>query len=73
MSNLGGNSLVPKPPSKKGNVISSIANLVYEFPHELQNNSRPRILGNKEILGKCQIWLETASCPVSLPKIKLWQ
>ena len=43
----------------KRNVISSIANLVYELPHKLPNNLRLRILGNKEILGKSQIWMET--------------
>ena len=36
-------------------MISSIANLVYELP----NNLRLRILGNKEILAKSQIWVET--------------
>ena len=41
------------------NVISSIANLVYELPHELQGDLRLRILENKEILGKSQIWVET--------------
>ena len=46
-------------------MISSIANLVYELP----NNLRLRILGNKEILGKSQIWVEI----VSPPEIKLWQ
>ena len=39
-------------PQVKRNVISSIANMVYELPHELPNNLRLRILGNKEILGK---------------------
>ena len=37
----------------------SIANLVQEFPHELPNDLRLRILGNKEILGKSQVWVET--------------
>ena len=36
--------------------MSSIANLVYELPHELPNDLRLRILGNKEILGKSQTW-----------------
>ena len=36
-------------------MISSIANLVYE----LTNDLRVTILGNKEILGKSQIWVET--------------
>ena len=42
----------------KRNVISSIANLVYELPHELSNDLTLRILGNEEILGKSQIWVE---------------
>ena len=36
-------------------MIPSIANLVYELP----NDFRLRILGNEEILGKSQIWVET--------------
>ena len=40
-------------------MISSIANLVHELPHELPNDVRLRIWGNKEILGKSQIWVET--------------
>ena len=39
-------------------MISSIANLVYELPHELPNNLRLRILRNTEILGKSQIWVK---------------
>ena len=49
----------PDSPQVKRNVISSIANLVYELPHELPNDLRLRILGNKEILGKSRIWVET--------------
>ena len=33
--------------------------LVYELPHELPNDLRLGILGNKEMLGKAQIWVET--------------
>ena len=40
-------------------MISSIANLVYDFPHELPNELGLRILGNKEILGKSQTGVET--------------
>ena len=29
------------------------------MPHELANDLRLRILGNKEMLGKSQIWVET--------------
>ena len=42
-------------------MVSGIANLVYELPHELPNGLRLRILGNKEILRKSQIWVETYS------------
>ena len=45
-------------------MISSIANFIYELPHELPNNLRLKISGNKEILGKCEIWVEpSAQCP----------
>ena len=37
-------------------MLSSIANVVHKLPHELPNNLRLRILGNKETLGKSQIW-----------------
>ena len=40
-------------------MVSSIANLVNELPQELPNDLRLRILGNKEIHGKSQIWVET--------------
>ena len=43
----------------KRTVVSSTANLGCEFPHELPNDLRLRILGNKEILEKSQIWVET--------------
>ena len=46
-------------PQVEGNLISSIANLVYELPHELPNKLRRRILGEQEILGKSQIWVGT--------------
>ena len=39
-------------------MISSIAKLVYELPHELPNDLRLGILGKKEILEKSQIWVE---------------
>ena len=39
--------------------MSSIANLVYDFPHKLPNDLRLTILGNKKILKKSQIWVET--------------
>ena len=35
----------------KRNVISSIANVVYELPHDFPVNLRLTILGNKKILG----------------------
>ena len=37
----------------KRDVISSIANLVYELEHDLRKDLRLRILENQEILGKC--------------------
>ena len=40
-------------------MISNTAILVYQSPHELSHDLGLRILGNKEILGKSQIWLET--------------
>ena len=40
---------------------SSIANLVYELPHELQNDLRLSIWWNKETFGKSEIWVETWS------------
>ena len=32
-----------------------------------------KTLGNKERLGKSQVWVETAQDPVFLPEIKFWQ
>ena len=43
----------------KQNVISSIAKVVYDLPHELPKELRLRILGNKEMLGKSQIWVQS--------------
>ena len=40
--------------------MSIMANLLYKLPHELPIDLRLRISGNKEILGKSQIWVETA-------------
>ena len=34
-------------------------NMIRELPHELPSNLNLRILGNKEILGKSEIWVET--------------
>ena len=46
--------------TSKGNLISSIANLIYELPHELLNDLRlRRILGNEEMLERSQIWMDT--------------
>ena len=39
--------------------ISSITNLLHVLPDELLNDLRLRILGNKEILEKYQIWVDT--------------
>ena len=41
------------------NLISNITNLAYKLPHEFPNDLRFRILGNKEILEKSQIQVET--------------
>ena len=41
-------------------MISSIGNLVYELPHEFPNDLKFRILGNNEILGKSEIWIDTS-------------
>ena len=40
-------------------MISSIANLVFQLPHELPNDLGPTILANKEILRNFQIWVKT--------------
>ena len=40
-------------------MASSIANLVYKLPHELPNDLRLRILGNKEISVKSQSYVGT--------------
>ena len=41
------------------NVVSSIADLVYEYASPVANDLRFRILGKKKVLGKSQIWVET--------------
>ena len=40
-------------------MASSIANLVYKLPHELPNDLRLRILGNKEMSVKSQSYVDT--------------
>ena len=50
----------------KRNFISSIANLVYELPHELSKNLRLRILGNQGILEKSQVLVKTKPSAQSL-------
>ena len=60
----------PDQPQVKRKVVATTTSLVYGFSHELPNNLRLRILGNKEILGKSLIWFEKGQ--VSLPEIKLW-
>ena len=37
--------------------------MVNELPHELPNDLTLRIFGNKEILGKSQIWMEPSAQP----------
>ena len=42
----------------------------HELPHKLPNGLRVKILGNYEILEKCQIWVETqASAQSPLQKL----
>ena len=58
--------------------MSIIAHLGQELPPELSNDLRLRTLGNKEILTKSQIWVETsggdiAQCPVPAPEAQLRQ
>ena len=43
----------------KGNLISSITNLVYQGPHELPNDLRLRDLGKLQVLKKYLIWVKT--------------
>ena len=38
--------------------IISYKHGIYELPHDLLKNLRPRILGNKEISGKCLNFME---------------
>ena len=47
--------------------------LVHEFPHQLPNDLRIRILGNLEILENCQMWMETKpSTQSSLQKLNVY-
>ena len=39
-------------------VAINYQNIVYDLCHELPNELRLTILGNQEIFGKCQYWLE---------------
>ena len=52
-------------PQVKVNLISSLANLAFELPHELPNNLKLRILENQEILQKSQIWVEIKKLEVT--------
>ena len=55
-------------------MISSIVNLVYEFPDEFPNYLRLEILGNKENIRKIpNVGGDIAQRPVSPPGIKLPQ
>ena len=51
--------LTSESPKVKRCLLSSITNLVHELPHDLPNDLRLRILGNQEILEKCQMWVQT--------------
>lgn len=46
-------------PQVKRHLIFSAKNIIYVLPHKLLNHLTLRILGNQEILGKGQDWLET--------------
>ena len=46
-------------PQVKRHLIFSVKNIIYVLPHKLLNHLTLRILGNQEILGKGQDWLET--------------
>ena len=46
-------------PQVKRYLISSITNLVHELPYEFPNDLRLKILGNYELLEKCQMRGET--------------
>ena len=48
--------------------MSSITNFVQELSHELTNNLRLGILGNLEILEKCQLWVEMQ--PIGQPSFQ---
>ena len=40
-------------------MMSRAVNFAFELPNKLPNDFRLRILGNKEMLGNCEIWVET--------------
>ena len=55
--------------TNKTELISSIRNFIYQLPHELRNDLRFRIFGNKEILEKSQNWMGTQpNAPSTLKK-----
>ena len=45
-------------PQVKQQVIITYKRGIYELPHELPNDLRPRILGNEKIIGKCVSFIE---------------
>ena len=40
-------------------MLFNTANLEYELPHQLPIHLGLRTVGNKEILGKPQVWVQT--------------
>ena len=58
-------------PKVKQSMIISNKQGVYELPHELPNDLRLRILGNKEKLGKSQNLLEWKTSAQSLFSAKM--
>ena len=52
---------------------SSTKNIVYKLTHKLPNNLRLKILGNSEIMGKTQKWVEAEPSSQSpFQEKKLW-
>ena len=50
-------------------VKENIINLYVRLPHELRNDLRLRILGNQEISGKSQIFIDLVHSPS--PEMKI--
>ena len=55
----------------KQSVIISDKHGIYELPHELPNNLRPRIMGNYEISGNCLNFMEWLPSSQALCQIQI--